>query len=86
MRDAGRYTCVDPAQMATNLFARDYSLIVRRKSVNVYNWLISLLNCPYVANTTPTCTAYVYGDYRTTIVTIDVLYVWMVIIGMQMSC
>ena len=31
LRDAGRYTCIDPAQTPTNLFARDYSLIVQRK-------------------------------------------------------
>ena len=31
LRDAGRYTCIDPAQTPTQLFARDYSLVVQRK-------------------------------------------------------
>ena len=30
-RYSGRYTCIDPAQTPTNLFSRDFSLVVERK-------------------------------------------------------
>ena len=30
-RHSGRYTCIDPAQTPTNLFSKDFSLVVERK-------------------------------------------------------
>ena len=36
-RDSGRYTCIDPAQTPTNLFSRDFSLVVERKLTDMSN-------------------------------------------------
>ena len=38
VKDSGRYTCIDPAQTPTNLFSRDYALIVRSKSRHLANF------------------------------------------------
>lgn len=41
MKNAGRYTCIDPAQTPTNLFSKDYSLVVQSKSLTIIILLLT---------------------------------------------